>query len=80
MHSLNNDTVLDFGTLGIGNQRTMIFAVINENPIEVGSKTHDGRCTPQGSLYRSVLQVPYLAATARADAIWCEWIFETICV
>uniref|UniRef100_A0A4D5RQR3 Uncharacterized protein n=1 Tax=Ixodes scapularis TaxID=6945 RepID=A0A4D5RQR3_IXOSC len=35
VHSLNNDTVLDFGTLGIGNQRTMIFAVINENPIEV---------------------------------------------
>uniref|UniRef100_A0A2R5LBV6 Uncharacterized protein n=1 Tax=Ornithodoros turicata TaxID=34597 RepID=A0A2R5LBV6_9ACAR len=35
LHALNNETLLDFGTLGIGHKRTLLFAVINENPVEV---------------------------------------------
>lgn len=35
-HAVNNESFLDFGTLGIGNKRSMFFVVINENPIEVG--------------------------------------------
>ncbi|XP_075733789.1 transmembrane protein 131 isoform X3 [Rhipicephalus microplus] len=34
-HAVNNESFLDFGTLGIGNKRSMFFVVINENPIEV---------------------------------------------
>ncbi|XP_067136144.1 transmembrane protein 131 isoform X2 [Centruroides vittatus] len=33
-----NQSVIDFGTLGMGEKRTMIFAVINENPVDVNLK------------------------------------------
>lgn len=33
-----NESLIDFGTLGLGDKRTMIFAVINENPVDVNLK------------------------------------------
>ncbi|KAG8197319.1 hypothetical protein JTE90_013446 [Oedothorax gibbosus] len=33
-----NESFIDFGTVGIGDKRTVIFAVINENPVDVNLK------------------------------------------
>lgn len=33
-HALN-ESFIDFGTLGMGDKRTVVFAVINENPVDV---------------------------------------------
>lgn len=30
-----NESFIDFGTVGIGDRRTVVFAVINENPVDV---------------------------------------------
>ncbi|GIY37241.1 transmembrane protein 131 [Caerostris darwini] len=33
-----NESFIDFGTLGMGDKRTVVFAVINENPVDVNLK------------------------------------------
>ncbi|GFS73636.1 transmembrane protein 131 [Nephila pilipes] len=33
-----NESFIDFGTLGMGDKRTVVFAVINENPVDVNMK------------------------------------------